>query len=414
MKTKMIFVAILAAIFGVGGLSTSVSATGNNSVFNLQESEENVELRMGQNLLLAGNNLNNDNETKGLLFSAGNSLQLKTKSEYSFVAGNMIDYSAETEKDLFIAGNIITISKDAKIGRDVFATGNIITINASLPGNLAVASSEVVFQDDIKIKGNVEITADTIKFIGKVNIDGKLVVDSDTDIIGLENATYSEIERFESAKVELTAADIFSYKLFSIAALFVAFMLVMAMFPGVKQRVAKEIKLVQFGKDLLIGVMVLIFVPIIVVFLFITLVGAPLALILAAVYIIAIYLAQGYSGLWLGKLIVEHLAHGKLNAFLEMLIGITLLSLLAMIPLVGGYIGLVSLLLGLGLFMQSIKPNRKKDSTSTDEVEVEEAEVVETISATKEPKSTKNAQSSKAPKGKPVKESEKDAEEKED
>ncbi len=394
-RYKLLIAAALMAVLGLGGVSLAQATSGEGTFSVTEVSDDTAELRMGSNLFLAGNLVSSDkssqpNVTDGLLFAAGNQLGLENQSEYGFIAGNAIDYRGKTEKDLFVAGNLIKIHDGAKVGRDAFIAGNEIVVDADMPGDLSVTGAKVVI-NGINVKGDLNLDVDRLVIEGKANVDGKLVINADADITGIEKLTYAEMEKYENLEYDVTATEILVSKILSIAALFVAFAVIMAMFPAVKQRVARELNVTQFGKDVLIGMMVLLFVPIIIIFLLISIVGAPAALLLLGTYIIIVYLAQGYSGLWLGKLIVEKLAHGKINAFVEMLIGITVLALLAMIPWVGMYIGLLSLLLGLGLFMQSIKPNRKK--TLTPETTIAEAEVV-TEEDTTEPKKAKETEKS--------------------
>ena len=91
----------------------------------VDESNENVRLWMGKNLFIAGNNIKAEtNATEGLMFAMGNNLSFGSKSEYGFVAGNIIKYSGATTRDLFIAGNYITLQSDAKIGRDTYDCRN--------------------------------------------------------------------------------------------------------------------------------------------------------------------------------------------------------------------------------------------------------------------------------------------------
>lgn len=401
-RYKLLIAAALMAVLGLGSVSL-VQATSGEGTFSVAEiSDDTAELKMGSNLFLAGNLVSSDkssqpNTVNGLLFAAGNQLGISNQSEYSFIAGNLIDYSGKTEKDLFVAGNFIKIQNDAKIGRDAFIAGNEITINADMPGDLSVTAAKVII-NGINVKGDLNLDADKLIIEGKANVDGKLVINSDADITGIEKISYSEIEKYENIERDATATEILVAKILSIASLFIAFAIIMAMFPAVKKRISQELNVTQFGKDVLIGMMVLLFVPIIAIFLFISVVGAPAALLLLGAYVAVIYLAQGYSGLWLGKLIVEKLAHGKINDFVELLIGITVLALLVMIPWAGMYIGLLSLLLGLGLFMQSIKPNRKKKLPTTPEAIVEEAEVVEEKVVAKSQKSDKTEKPEKAEK----------------
>lgn len=381
MKHKFLISAAILAILGVGTANfvqpVAAAEEGSAETIRYEEtSNESGTMWMGQNLFLFGNNIVDDATSRGILFSAGNQLDLQTKSDYAFITGNIINYNAQTEKDLFVAGNAITIEKDAKVGRDVFAAGNNIKVEANLPGALAVTGAKVTLKD-VKINGNVDLAVERVNFEGTVEITGKLSVNEDATISGLDNVSYRELEKYEVVKYETTVVDVLVGKILSIAGIFITFVIIMAMFPGLSRRVSKELAVNQFGKDLLIGVVTLVFVPIIVIFLLISFIGAPAGVVLLAAYIVMLYLAQGYTGLWLGKVIIEKLIHGKINAFLELLIGVTLLTLLVMIPWVGSYIWLLSTLLGLGLFMQSIKPSRKKSLSNPEIVEVEEVKEVQ-------------------------------------
>lgn len=245
-------------------------------------------------------------------------------------------------------------------------------VEADLPGDLSVTANKLILNGN-KVDGDVNLSVNELIIEGQVVVTGKLVVNSDANIDGIERLDYHEIEKYEIVESSITGLNLWMAKLFSIATLFITFTIIMAMFPGVEKRVSKELSVAQFGKDVLIGMVTLLCVPILIVFLLLSFIGAPAAILLLCAYIVMIYIAQGYSGLWLGKVIVEKIAHGKINAFVELLIGVTVLGLLVMIPWLGSYIGLLSLLLGLGLFMQSIKPNRKKKVIASHKAEVSDA-----------------------------------------
>lgn len=398
MKHKFIIGAMLMALLGIGA-STQPVAAASEPTFSVNDvSNDTSEIRFGSNLLIAGNGVTSDKDVKGLLFTFGNQLALQSKSEYTFIAGNIIDYSAETEKDLFVAGNSINIKSDAKLGRDAYIAGNSVTVSTDLGhGSLSIAAARATVEDAI-IEGNLNLDVAQAIFLGDVKVKGKIVINSDAEVTGLEHITYDEIERYEVVEEDITAGTIWMMKLFSIVALFITFAVILAMFPGVKGRVEKELAVSQFGKDVLVGMCVLLFVPIIVVFLIMSFVGAPAAIILLVTYLIMIYLSQAFTGLWLGKLIVEKLAHSKINPFVEALIGITLLGLLVMIPWLGAYIGLLSMLLGLGLFMQTIKPNRKQKPVviSRSEEVIEDAEIVEPAPKSQSKESSKSSSTKSA------------------
>ncbi len=383
MKKNLILTFIATVLCSLGLIAAQpVSAleTENPSgIFTVESDDEGAAVRFGRNVLFAGNNLDLTNRNGGLLFSFGNQLGFQTESEYAFIAGNTIDFAGKVKHDTFIAGNSITLAEDAEIGRDVFATGNIIKVNTDLPGNLAACGNKVTL-NGIKIDGDVNLDVDTLTIEGEVAIKGKLVVNDDADIIGLSHVTYSEIERYTVVTdFEVSASAILILKLISISGLFITMVIFLALFPRIGRKVAHELNALQFGKDLLIGLGVLVFVPFISVFLLISIFGAPAGIILLAAYLIMIYLAQAFSGLWLGKLLIEKAMHFKGNNFIEAMLGIVILGFAVMVPVIGWTIGLVSLVLGLGLMMQCLRSKRshKTDNAAVDAgSEVEEAEVI--------------------------------------
>ncbi len=391
MKLRIFLGVVLAALMGanvaVPTFATSAPAE-TLGIFSFEESEteEDAAMRMGQNLFLFGDNLEDDARINGLLFAFGNQTTLANHSDYGFVAGNIITYKGKTVKDLFVAGNSITINEDAEIGRDVFAAGNSVVVETDLPSNLAVAASRVELHD-VKIAGDVDLSVGHAIFSGQVEIAGKLIINSDADITGWGNLTYSEIEKYEVQEYEPTVTEILVAKLISIVSLFVAMVIILAMFPGANQKVAKQLSLEGFGKSLLVGICTLVAVPVISLFLIMSFVGAPAGIILLVVYIILLYLAQGFSGLYIGKAILEKGFGREMNRFLEMLLGIIIIGFLTLLPSVGGLMMMLSLSLGFGLFMQCINPRSKnqtpaapkaqKSSTKTTAKKTIAAEVAE-------------------------------------
>lgn len=391
MKLKIFFGAVLAVLMStnVTLLTFAASAPAETAgIFSFEESEteENTTMRMGQNLFLFGDNLEDDSRINGLLFAFSNQATLADQSDYGFVAGNIITYKGKTAKDLFVAGNSITISENAEIGRDAFVAGNSVVVETDLPSNLAVAASRVELRD-IKIAGDVDLSVGHVIFSGQVEIAGKLIINSDADVTGWGNLTYNEIEKYEVQEYQPTVTEILIAKLISIVGLFVTMAIVLAMFPGANQKVAKQLSMEGFGKNLLVGICTLVAVPVISLFLIMSFVGAPAGIILLVAYIVLLYLAQGFSGLYIGKAILEKGFGHEMNRFLEMLLGIVIIGFLTLLPSVGGLIMMLSLSLGFGLFMQCINPRSKnrtpaapkaqKTSTKTTTRKTIAAEVIE-------------------------------------
>lgn len=364
--------------------SPTFSATWDNN-------KESAGLWAGQNLLIAGNNLATDaSAPRGLLLVAGNTLNLSTTGEYSFVAGNVINFAGATLRDLYIAGNMVTLEQNAEIGRDVFAAGSVLTIKSNLAGNLAATADRVVLKG-VHITGNVDLSASEIVLESGATIDGTLTYNDNAVVNGL-NSNGVKVGQVETYHVEEISDNAMLWgeiygKILSIAGLFLAMAVVLALCPKVHQTISAHATAAGFGKNLVFGLCALIGIPVVVFAALCTIVAAPLALALLAIYIIMIYLSQGFAGLWLGHILVEKVFKAKGNAYLEALLGIAVLGLLALVPYVGVITGLLGLLFGLGAIISSGKPGK------TNSTEITEAEVVKKprAKATKTTKTTKTA-----------------------
>ncbi len=421
MKLKVLLGALLAALAG-GSLASSASALSTTdivplqtmSTFALEEDDESGALWVGKNLFYFGNNIAVDEDVNGLSFLFGNQLELSGRSEYSFVAGNSINYSGTTHKDLFIAGNAITIDEKADVGRDAFAAGNSIVLKSDLLGDFSATAQKVTFKN-VTIAGDVNLAVAEAVFDGEVAIDGKLIINEDAEITGLDNATYTALEKYEEIKDETTVTEIVIAKIISLVGLFITFAVLLALFPGLNERITREVSGTQFVKDLAIGCCTVFFLAIIIIFLLISFLGAPLGLILFITYIIMIYLSQAFTGFWLGKLIFRNALNLKVNAFLEAFVGIVILTLLVCLPYFGGLIWILAMILGFGLIMQSINARSRKQNpqhvykyTNDQEVKsVAEGETITTSSESKSKTSSKTDNTNKSTKAKTDSKSEK-------
>ena len=107
----------------------------------------------------------------------------------------------------------------------------------------------------------------------------------------------------------------------------------------------------------LIGLLVLIGAPIIIFFLFFTVIGIPLALILLALYLVLVVIAAIYPAYHLGLMLGNGLNKKAVNPFLALILGLLVLVILSSIPWVGGFIAFVFVLFGLGALSLEIKEN---------------------------------------------------------
>lgn len=347
-------------------------------------------IRFGKNQLLAGNNLDVNTQASGLLFAFGNQLQLGTHSEYAFVAGNLVSYSATTEKDLFVAGNVIDLKSGAEIGRDVYATGFRVILASDLSGDFSAAANQVILRD-VEIAGNVNLSAASISFEGTVSIAGTLTYNDDAQVYGLTNAKATKVETYTPATYEPTAAELWLSKVVSIISLALASIVVLALSSRVRNQVAGEKSTQSLGANLVAGFVALLLMPVIAIILLMSYFAAPLGIMVIIAYIAMLYLAQALAGAWLGHAIVSKLLHSQAHVFIEAIIGIIIIVILSMIPGLNVITSFLATLLGSGALIRAIKPGK----TASEETSALVAERRKTLKQpTPTAKTTRNASTS--------------------
>lgn len=370
-KISKFMIGALVALGLVGATALPVVATTSEKstkttiepTFEIEadDSDNEAGIWFGQNYLLFGNSLKSRASVNGLMLMAGNTLAVQSDSEYGFIAGNTINFSGDVEKDLFIAGNLITIESGAEIGRDVFITGSEISIETDLNGDLSVAADSVILKG-VKVAGNLNLTADKIEFVGDVDVAGAVVYNDDAEVTGSDNLKYGSLEIYHAEDIDegaLLAAAWYS-KVLSMIGLFVVMAIICLIAPKLHTKIAHNDTGGRFATCLAIGLGVLVVTPLVALILLITVFASPLAIVALIVWGLMIYLSQGFAGAWVGHMIIEKLFKSKANIFVEAALGIVILGILSMIPTVGGLTGFLGMLLGLGLMVHAVF-NRKID-----------------------------------------------------
>lgn len=387
-----------ASVFAEGDIAPQSEQKAVEPTFSEEVNEQAnyVKLRFGKNQLFAGNNLDINAKSSGLLFAFGNQLQLGAESEYAFVAGNLINYSATTEKDLFIAGNIIDLKSDAKIGRDVYVAGYRVILSSNLRGDFSAGADQVVLRD-VEVAGNVNLDAANIFFEGNISIAGTLSYNDDAQVHGLDNVKAAKVETYVAPSYTLTAAELWLSKLMSIISFVLAAVVVLAFSARLRKQVAGEKAVQAFGANLVAGFVVLLLVPIVSILLLMSYFAAPLGIMMILMYIIMIYLAQALAGAWLGHVIVAKLLRSQAHIFIETIIGIIVLVCCSMIPGLNVITTFLAILLGLGIIVRSVKPgkNNEVEAALVDSLIEKRPKVAKTSKSTKAKNSASKSKSSK-------------------
>ena len=308
-----------------------------------------------------GNEIEDKSTINGIGFIAGNNIEAKGTHEYGVYAGNNITVSGHINKDLFIAGNIIKIEKDTIIGRDAYIAGKNITINNNITGTLRVTGS-IIDLTTATINGDVYISAEELKLGEKTTINGKLSYNSDIKLTGKDKATINEIqkrkEKINTAKEKVI--DKVKTFLINTISSFITMIVLFYLLPVIKEKLNKnKIKKDTIIKEIGMGIVLLILIPIISIPAIFIKYTTPIGLICIILYIILIYLTRLFTSYIVGKYLNDKFIKKDITS-ISLIIGILIINLLVLIPTIGEIINVLCVVYGFSLVYKLLQKEKKK------------------------------------------------------
>ncbi len=372
MKKRITIISLAAFLTVAIGINFTVSALDiaaptEEQYFSAQENVSTAkDDEVNHSLFTAGNNVDNNAKIKGILFSAGNTVNLNNSSEYSFIAGNSININSEVEKDLFIAGNSININQSTTVNRDLYVVGNNITIDSKVNGNVFVAGSTIKINDTAQIGGDLQVNAENVEFGSQTKVAGTfnynnnaIVKNLNTDNFGLVT-TYQESET--ETKTEKSALSSIVSVIIKIFAGILTLAGVCFVFPRTKKHFINATQthngiIKYFG----IGFGALILTPFACLILLCTIIGAPLSIMLAILYGISLYLSINVAGIHLGRVLFAKVFNQEPNTIASIITGVILVNLILLIPVFGGIFAIFAICYGLGIIVSIIYNDRKEE-----------------------------------------------------
>lgn len=339
-------------------------------------------------------------------FKSGDNIVItsgETIDSMLFAAGRNIDIAGIINGDVYCAGQTITISGTVK--GDVFCGGQNITISGTVDGNVriggqsvtisgTIGSSATIGAQNLNIDSKGLITRDllggsqTITINGKVgrdmvsgsqdltingivgrNINGGVEsisigsngnVGGNIDYYGTTDPTTStggkilgSVKRTDPPKQQAKMSPFaFSLGWFIYATLT---MLVLSLFIiGLLPRIVIDSAAVAIkkpGKTFINGLLFMVLMPITVILLFITLIGAPIAITIILLSMIMMIVSLPLAGYVLGKKLFKNQTEPIWIASL----GTLMLMILGFIPLIGCLILFIAHLFGFGMLLNQSK-----------------------------------------------------------
>lgn len=324
----------------------------------------NIDGTISGDLIVAAQNITVNGQIEGDIIAVGDNIIINGEVGGNIrVAGQLLTINGTALRNLNAYGRTLILGENSRIGWDAYLAALSAeingTIDGSLNGNLDQANINGKIGKNLNLKSNNEL-ADSITITPSAIINGDFIYTSN-NLAKISNQANIAGKIEQKNKESQTDSSFFWLweKLFAfISALIVGLIII---YPGknITQKIVSELGLKPL-KSLGFGFASLIITPFILLFLGITIIGLPLALITGTAFFTLAYVAKIFTSLYIGQIILKFLPkYTDPSLFWPLLLGLIISYLLFLIPFLGWLLFLISLCLGLGAFILYVSNQSK-------------------------------------------------------
>lgn len=285
------------------------------------------------------------------------------------VAARKTEIDGAVGDDLYVAGSDVSLGQNTRIGQDARIFGEDVLIKGRINRNLDVSAETVALSG--RVAGDVTIHARHIILGPDAQIGGKLIWRSPNqpdipDEAAVQGGVSGEIVKgwqregvlswaspFHGApRAAVFAGEAAGRIMIALSAFALGLFLVL-LTPHYMDRVFATVRQ-RWAVSVAWGLGLLILTPIAAFIVMLTIVGIPLGIL--ALLSLPIFMLWGYAvgaGAIGAAIIRRQTAQARI---LALALGIAIVTVLAMAPFVGWFIGLVATMLGLGALTVALRP----------------------------------------------------------
>lgn len=316
-------------------------------------------------IFAAGGNIKIGETTADHLFLAGSEITIEDINVADIIAagGDLNLRSGLVNDDVLAAGGTVTLHPKFQIAGSAVVSGGEVIINSPIRKELRVAASRIVLNS--AVDGNVKLMGDQIELGPKARLGANLqyrgeniqispsaVITGTKSILPAEE--HDEFERWGKG----SAAFFAGFVIAAILGITLLMVVITMVLPGLMNKASLLIKqkpLLSLG----VGFLATFIIPFTLFLLFATIIGAPLAMLIAAmlfaftpVGVAASAYFVGMQGRQMIKKPADDAPPPAMGArLIWSAIAIVLFLLLGMIPIAGGLIWLLILMFGMGAIL---------------------------------------------------------------
>jgi hypothetical protein len=267
-----------------------------------------------------------------------------------WAAGANVNVNAPVTDNARVAGGSVTLRPQTSIGRDAYLAGNSVEAHGRVERNLIVRASEARIASEVG--GSAQVRSGSLKLLPGAVIHGDLIAYGPTPPeISPGAQVLGRVEYYqEGAGRGWSLVSGLWQWLFMFLALLILGTATIALSSWWTRRIAEKMAR-QPGYAMLAGLAGLILIPLICVLLAITVVGVPLAIVLFALYCVALLLSGVFVSYLVGGWLLRRLKRPEPSPYARLAVGALVIAFFASLPWIGWVVQSLVLTIGLGALL---------------------------------------------------------------
>ncbi|MDH3761666.1 MAG: hypothetical protein OEU50_11845 [Gammaproteobacteria bacterium] len=304
-------------------------------------------------VIVAGGELLIGHRITGDLIAAGGTLRIRGVIDDDVrVTGGELDIDARIGDDLAASGGSIELAATTAVGGDVWLAGGEVNMAATVNGDLKIVAGEIILSGTVL--GDVDLEAGDIQILESARIEGNLKYRSP------KPATTGASVRI-GGEIDYDAGDLTygdrGFGLFFSVTLVVASILFYLLFPHYTVAAVRRIAADPFA-SLGFGFLFLAGTPMVAFILMLIVLGLWVGLTVLALYFVALLCGLLIACFFVadrGAKLFKQDISSRARRLISVIVAIFVLGLVQTIPLLGGLILFILLVLGLGAGLMQLR-----------------------------------------------------------
>jgi cytoskeletal protein CcmA (bactofilin family) len=328
----------------------------------------------------AGQTVTVDGDINGDLICAGQTVHVNGAVHGDVLcAGQTITVNGPVDGNVRLAGQ--TLDVNGTVGRNVTVVGQTFALGggANVAGDLGVATQSATLSGPVAktvygATGNLTIdnkvgdvdaqVANSLSLGGSAAVAGNLTYASDNTYSIDKSKVGGQVQHnqpvaHEHRKAPQNAGSMFAswlgWLIYWMAAALVTGLVLVWLAPRMMRRVS-QVMLERPGPSLLWGAIVTLLGPVMLILLMVTIIGIPVALLLGALWLLALLTSGLFAGVAVGEWITNRTGWQRGSLYAAAVVGIVVTVIVFNIPFIGWLVALVATWWAVGGLVLSARP----------------------------------------------------------